>query len=140
MNKNKSIESQAVNNDIDDLNVDIAKAALKIIQGSKNIYCELYQNKLANFWKFDLSKLENSLIKRPPCRFEVIEYGINTKLPGVGDKQTVKVVLDIAHNEDAVSTLINKLKLKFPNEKFRYYLIFIINSFYYYSLLCNIIM
>lgn len=51
--------------------------------------------------------LEGGLSVRPPCRFEVFVHN------------GVTVVLDIAHNEDAISALIKKVQCKFPNKSVR---------------------
>lgn len=88
--------------DIDDLNTDIARAALRLLRqkvgGTDN----------STFAKAILSPtLEGRLSARPPCRFEVFSKG------------GVTVVLDIAHNEDAIIALVKKVQFKYPNRRAR---------------------
>lgn len=51
----------------------------------------------------------NGLSIRPPCRFEVFKHStaVNAHLQQFVD---VDVVLDIAHNEDAMIALVRKVK------------------------------
>lgn len=93
--------------DIDDLNHDIALAALRLLQRPKpagsrssSVFSRL------NNPSIDYTR---ALRTRPMCRFEVFAQ----KSAASGKK--VDVVLDIAHNEDALKTLVGKVKLVYPD-------------------------
>lgn len=85
--------------DIDDLNTDISRAALKLLQR--------HDAHLASC--LEKSSVELGLQVRPPCRFEIL-----------CSKEGVTIILDIAHNEDAIVALIKKLQLKYPEKGVRF--------------------
>lgn len=58
--------------------------------------------------KLPTSAIEEGILIRPPCRFEIL-----------GD-----VILDAAHNPDAIQRLIDALEFHFPSQKFPFYLAF----------------
>ena len=89
-------------NDYDIENSRIATAALKLLQ-------------------FELSSedIAKGVSIRPPCRFE--EMDISTTITNSDDGTTaqknVRVVLDVAHNPQAMEYLMIKLQSKYPNRK-----------------------
>ena len=91
-------------NDIDDLNTDISRAALRMLK-KKNAILSLFDNE----------KMEEGLVVRPPCRFEIFNQKINLH-DGIVD---VPVIFDIAHNDDAIIALVKKIKYKYPNRNVR---------------------
>ena len=79
----------------------IARCALKIME----------MNHTNSSLKLSLtdSMMKEGLSQRPPCRFEeMIIQG-----PSAGAK-SVKVILDVAHNPDAMVFLVEKLKRSYP--------------------------
>lgn len=103
--------------DIDDLNTDIARAAIRLVRGKGGI-----------FHKLD-AKAEEALSVRPPCRFEIFQERVKrggeesknekSRENVVASDVTVPVILDIAHNEDAIDALVKKIKVKYPNRPVR---------------------
>mmetsp|Transcript_11756 Transcript_11756/g.11825 ORF Transcript_11756/g.11825 Transcript_11756/m.11825 type:complete len:538 (+) Transcript_11756:107-1720(+) len=116
--------------DIDDLNADITEAALRLLL-QKNDYS------LQTGVSFSISKedSEESLMNRPPCRFE-----IRSQLVTLGTRQTpsdtsvdpasatvienvqtvqVDVVLDIAHNFESIQALVRKMNKYFYGRSVR---------------------
>ena len=80
---------------------------------------------------FETEGIERGLSVRPSCRFEVLKQLVTTKLHatggregGGGDDQStdveVTVVLDIAHNEDAMIALVSKVQSLYHNRVVRY--------------------
>lgn len=87
--------------DYDIENQDIAKAALAILKKSHpNLMNGLGDDQIHQWTSI-----------RPPCRFEELL---------IDDDETVKVILDVAHNPDAMEYLIRKLKASYPNSSFRF--------------------
>ena len=86
--------------DIDQLNTDIARAALRVLKQNAE---SSSNNKLLQC--LSTVGMEDGLKLRPPCRFEIIPQTVN--LGGVS--VAVDVILDIAHNEDAMVALLRKV-------------------------------
>ena len=78
--------------------------------------------------------IEEGLTIRPPCRFELIKQFINVEIDAYSkDYSTdysnenknklknveVDVILDIAHNADAMLALVRKIKGLYPNRILR---------------------
>jgi len=91
-------------NDIDDLNTDISRAAIRILQKKKGILSLLGNE-----------NVEEGLAIRPPCRFEIFNQKINLH-DGIVD---VPVIFDIAHNDDAIIALVKKISHKYPDRNVR---------------------
>lgn len=92
------------NNDIDDLNIDISRAALRILRKKRGVF-DLLNN----------DKVEDALTIRPPCRFEIHNQKINLH-DGIVE---VPVIFDIAHNDDAIIALVKKVKYTYPDRNIR---------------------
>lgn len=92
---------RAVPEDIDDLNADIARAGLALLAARGGA-------KFAPLGKAsNAAALEAALATRPPCRYQLFPARIaSPSLP-------VDVVLDIAHNEDAMLALVRKVKAQY---------------------------
>jgi len=88
--------------DYDAENSLIARAALEIVSG---------QNR-PNFNKPTEEDVAKGTAIRPPCRFELVEAKSDTGNP-------VQVILDVAHNPDAMVQLVSKLEQTFPSQKKR---------------------
>jgi folylpolyglutamate synthase/dihydropteroate synthase len=84
------------------LNRDLAFAALKILANKK--ICRLDQINLQS------TSIQQALTSRPICRFEVIQ---SSRAPNH------KIILDIAHNEDAMKALAIRMKTIFPSQSIR---------------------
>ena len=85
---------------------------------------------------FETKGILEGLTARPSCRFEVLKQIVAVELPvtkdgkkaiGSNDQSTpveveveVEVVLDIAHNEDAMIALVSKVQGLYPNRVTRY--------------------
>ena len=93
--------------DIDQLNTDITRAALRLLkQSSEASSSSGSSNSNSKLLKcLSTVGMEDGLKLRPPCRFEIIPQTVN--LGGVS--VSVDVVLDIAHNEDAMVALLRKV-------------------------------
>jgi len=95
------ISGSLVNEDIDDLNVDISRAALMLLQQhGPPVFGQLSPSNSRNSVA---THIEAGLSSRPPCRYQLLSS------PG-----NVDVVLDIAHNEDAITALVGKLRTHYP--------------------------
>ena len=88
--------------DYDAENSRIARAALEIVR-SQN------RPSLHNPTEEDVAK---GTSVRPPCRFELVEAKSDTGDP-------VQVILDVAHNPDAMVQLVSKLERTYPSQKKR---------------------
>jgi len=95
---------EAEQNDFDVINSIIAEAALKVLSRSE------FQGKN---WK---GALDAASASRPPCRFECLTIH---QRPLTTKGQPVSVVLDGAHNPDAMQKLFWKLAQTYPNKKYR---------------------
>lgn len=91
-------------NDIDDLNTDISRAAIRILKNKKGVLSLLNND-----------KAEDGLAIRPPCRFEIFNQKINL-YDGIVD---VPVIFDIAHNDDAIIALVKKINYKYSGKSIR---------------------
>lgn len=92
------------------LNIDISTAALKILsEQSHSIFAKLVD--------YDKIKRERVLWSRPICRFE--EY-IATPTASIGSQPNgAMIIMDIAHNVDAIKALIKKVSDRYPGKKIR---------------------
>uniref|UniRef100_A0A7S3V740 Mur ligase C-terminal domain-containing protein n=1 Tax=Chaetoceros debilis TaxID=122233 RepID=A0A7S3V740_9STRA len=89
--------------DYDIENSRTARAAIKLLETSS-------RNKLK--LPMEDSVMEKALAQRPPCRFQ--EMTVET------DKgNNIKVLLDVAHNPDAMEHLIHKLAVSYPSNPMR---------------------
>ena len=88
---------QQVEVDIDDLNVDITRAALVLLQRQGGAFSSLLSPS-------NEANVEAGLASRPPCRFQLVPQHY----------EGVDVILDIAHNEDAVKALVSKIRAQYP--------------------------
>ncbi len=104
--------SHNVLRDIDDLNYDIAHAALKLLKRQKSTVFDRLNDSQLNF--------EKALKTRPACRFEVFPQTVTSSSSSGHGSVQVDVVLDIAHNEAAISTLSNKAQLLYRHVPTRY--------------------
>jgi folylpolyglutamate synthase/dihydropteroate synthase len=100
--------------DIDNLNTDIARAGLRLLK----------RKNLPNFVHcFSNEGIEEGLKVRPSCRFETlkrtVEIDVENKGVKVEKKVEVEVILDIAHNQDAVVALVKKINGLYPNRFIR---------------------
>lgn len=83
---------------------------------------------------FETKGIEEGLTARPSCRFEVLKQIVTLEVPVAKDGKKaierddqstaveveVEVVLDIAHNEDAMIALVSKVQGLYPNRVTRY--------------------
>ena len=92
--------------DSNDLNCDIAEAALHILRNNK-------RNPI--FAHISDKDIESGLVANLPCRFEVIKYSN----PRYINAPPITVVLDMAHNEAGISVLSRRIKKAFPYHKIR---------------------
>ena len=65
---------------------------------------ELALEQLASHFTIGNEALQKGLLLRPPCRFE----------------QIGRCIFDVAHNPDAISSLLKALQTSFPGSKFRF--------------------
>ncbi len=86
-------ESPTVITDYDKENARIAAAAIHLLDDF-NVPEEI---------------VEKGTQERPPCRFEIIKL----------DDDALTVILDVAHNPDAMEYLVRKLQTTYQNDKFR---------------------
>jgi dihydrofolate synthase/folylpolyglutamate synthase len=89
--------------DIDHLNTDIARAVINVLKKDGRLGYRLQT--------VTPRELTASLSIRPPCRFQRMDVVCNEK--------KIPVVLDIAHNVDALTCLAQKMKSVFPRHKVR---------------------
>eukprot|EP01039_Chlorochromonas_danica_P004465 gene4465-4891_t len=97
--------------DTDDLNQDLARAALKLLIQKGHLHTTLSE--------LDSAAMVEALKKRPICRFEsfLVSLQVEPKrgdnVEVAGDEQKlippIRVILDIAHNVDAMKALANRL-------------------------------
>ena len=85
-------ESPAAITDYDEENARIAVAAIELL----------------NDFDVPADIVAQGTRERPPCRFEILRLN--------GD---LTVVLDVAHNPEAMKYLVHKLRTTYPNDKFR---------------------
>jgi len=85
--------------DYDMENQEIAKAALTLLERR---HPEMFGKNLKP------SKVEEYVSIRPPCRFEHFQ------------KENATVILDVAHNPEAMKYLVHKLRKTFPECSFRF--------------------
>lgn len=103
--------------DTDELNTDLSKAALQIMSDNLcNINGSAYdilQQRLKS--SMDSDAIKAALSSRPPCRYE--NFILRHKHGG--SKKTIRVILDIAHNIDAMNALVKRTKKYFPGNSIR---------------------
>ena len=56
---------------------------------------------------------------RPPCRFEEMDIKVDTADGDTSKQKNVRVILDVAHNPQAIDYLIAKLRANYPNNNQR---------------------
>ena len=100
--------------DVDMLNQDIAHAAIKLLQqlpattGKASPVLAANQEKMARaLSRLKSDTLRECLATRPPCRFQefMLDHPTNS----------VRVILDVAHNSDAVDALLVKIREHYPD-------------------------
>ena len=96
--------------DYDAENARIARSALMLLQQRSSSLT----HKL-NF-PFSESIIENGISHRPPCRFEEMQIPVPTKQESKSIEKIVPVILDVAHNPDAMKYLAAKLESTYPNK------------------------
>jgi hypothetical protein len=123
--------------DIDDLNYDISLAALRLLQRKGGVFSTIPSSAIVRSDKSNNYRVhtvgqgkkpisvQESLLRRPPCRFEVYKEVLDVPIDGANGatasvKRSVHVVLDIAHNEDAMKALVKKVKMFYPDKPLRY--------------------
>ncbi len=93
-------------NDTEILNTDIARAGLHLLQRGN---CDMFRQRI----KIHDPYIEDCLKIRPPCRYE--EYSVITNSDSMSDEDSkIRIILDIAHNEDAIKALVKRTQLIFP--------------------------
>ena len=85
--------------DYDLQNQRISKACLVLLR-------DMYPDLLTGFTEEDM---DQGVVIRPPCRFEELTAG-----------EGVNVILDVAHNPQAMEYLVDKLRATYPDSKFRF--------------------
>ena len=120
MTKNEIIQTMKdVENDaIEGINRCIFKAIVYILQREKRCTAPLKRNDNFLNSKFTANNdICGSLHLRPSCRFHNFKQRVkNTQ------KKSVDVILDVAHNVDAIKALREKMSKTFPNAYVRYIL------------------
>jgi hypothetical protein len=121
--------------DTEVLNTDIARAGLYLLQRTQpqdhdDHNSAIFQQRI----QLHANYLEECLKIRPPCRYEEFSVFIKhqsslssnasvtgSTVGGSDDMQEskIRVILDIAHNEDAIKALVNRTKLIFPHASIR---------------------
>ena len=86
--------------DYDAENTRTARAALELVRGQDR----------PGLWMPTEDEIADGTACRPPCRFEVVEAAAPA-----GDGTPVRVVLDVAHNPDAMEQLVAKLGRAYPD-------------------------
>lgn len=70
---------------------------------------------------FDENLLNTLMNSRPPCRWE--EFYLTKEViisEEIIETYKIRIILDIAHNTPAIEALMEKVKLKLPNENLRF--------------------
>lgn len=118
--------------DTDHLNSDLARAALHLLQhptladdAALRAKQELLARRLAGSAVSSAAlardePLRVALQSRPPCRFE--QFAVVSLGPRAAPCGDVRVVLDIAHNVEAMAALVRRLRVFFPHSAVRYVL------------------
>lgn len=110
-------KSQSIFVDTEVLNTDIARAALHLLQRNTH---SVFGERL----KVDERSIEDCLKIRPPCRYEEFSVSLSRDAETANgestEEQSVRVILDIAHNEDAIKALVKRTLLLFPNASIRF--------------------
>lgn len=63
--------------------------------------------------------VQSALQSRPPCRFEIIQIPVSKFPSYITANKPVTVILDIAHNIEAVKALAQRMRRHYPNTKLR---------------------
>ena len=91
--------------DTDYLNTDIANAALQIVSR--------LSTPISSRLKLDSPDVKKSVFNRPICRFE--EFEVIPSAPSTNNsKGKIKIILDMAHNIDAVKALVSRTHAHYP--------------------------
>ncbi|KAL7441483.1 hypothetical protein ACHAXM_011530 [Skeletonema potamos] len=65
--------------------------------------------------KFIMPEMINEGVKiRPPCRFEEMDIKVDTTDGDTSKQKNVRVILDVAHNPQAIDYLLAKLRASYP--------------------------
>ncbi len=94
--------------DVDDLNADLAEAALRLLLQRNNGSLKPG----GSAFLISSEDANNALLSRPPCRFE--HRVCQVDIGGSRGNVEVDVVLDIAHNEDSLKAMVKKVKKFYP--------------------------
>lgn len=98
-------ENDPIFSDTDYLNTDLSLAALHIIKQQNN--------PLSSRIVLDKEEVRQALFSRPICRFELFD------VHSEGSYSQVKIILDMAHNVDALKALVARTRSHFPSSKIR---------------------
>lgn len=96
--KSPDIDEDFVDYDIE--NANIARAAIQILRNGR----------LCGNIELSDKAIERGVSQRPPCRFEEMQ------VDGPNGKK-VRIILDVAHNPDAMEYLVQKLEATYPSLK-----------------------
>ena len=98
--------------DTDDLNADLALAALCLLKEHSPAFSEL---------DLQAAGMEEGLCRRPPCRWEQHNRLVSTVDQASGQQRDVSVcaVLDMGHNPAAISALSKRIRRDFHDSKVR---------------------
>lgn len=95
--------------DTDALNADLSLAALYLLRAQGSVFADL--------------NLEDGVVAktlqtaRPPCRWE--RHSVAVQRTGPGSEANVEVVLDVGHNQAAVTALMRRIKRDFADRNVR---------------------
>lgn len=113
-------------NDTDQLNSQLSLVGLSLTRqyllssSNQNITSPSILEKFRELNLHDERLLNVLMNSRPPCRWEEIDYIREIKISEEQKKSyKIRIVLDIAHNAPAIEALMDKVKLKLPNENLR---------------------
>ena len=121
--KENENEKEKENGDADQLNQHITRAVIKLLKDPTISSCRDISSVLSRI-QTNEELLVKSLQVRPPCRFEIIQKLI---IDAKGTPRNVTVILDIAHNKDAIASLVRKVKKQYPLSNVR--LLYIFNQY-----------
>ena len=97
--------------DYDAENARIARSALMLLQNRNSSSTHKLNV------PFSESDIEKGTSQRPPCRFEEMQIPIqDDESSSSSSGKIVPVILDVAHNPDAMKYLAAKLELTYPNQ------------------------
>lgn len=99
--------------DYDLENAMIARCAIKILEMHNSNHSNSKSSKLNHYFPIAPDIVSEGVGQRPPCRFE------ERTIPGPNQGKPVKVILDVAHNPDAMDYLVKKLQATYPDANIR---------------------